>query len=130
MATSAACSGSPALSGIARRALLRQRLFDIQKALLDRSICRALHGEVDRGVNLQAAFGDALRAKPLDQLPAHFFLEVLSVGLFRAQSVVHLDSAPSTARSYSSRVIALLSSIAFRTMPCRASAFSALTVGA
>ena len=70
---SAACSGS---RGVLR---LRQRLLDLRDALIDGGIGGALHVRIDRRVDLQPALLDALVAELLDELAAHFVLEVLAV---------------------------------------------------
>jgi hypothetical protein len=84
-ATSAACSGSDSVSACARRFSLRCSISEIAAGHL--RFGGLLHVEIEGRVHLQAALVDAVPPEALHELLAHLFLEVLAVGLFRAQRV-------------------------------------------
>ena len=126
IATSAASSARR--SG--RSSALAAARFDLLYRRFDVRLGRALHLRIDRGVDLEAAFGQPLPAKLLHELLPHFFLEVLAERLFAAQDVSTSATFSFDARSNAASVMIPCSRIAFSTSPRRATARGMLTVGA
>ena len=74
-------------------------LLDLLQPAADLGLGGLLHVQVERRVDLQPAFVDALPSEPLDELLAHFFFEVLAERLLPAQRVVRAATGAFTAAS-------------------------------
>ena len=66
-------------------------LFDLLQPAADFRLGGLLQIQVERRVDLQPAFVDALPAEPLDELLANLFFEVLAERLLTAQRVAELN---------------------------------------